>query len=654
MTSRRGIFFNSKSRTNDKITQLSTAISNQDTTSNTNQTGGTVKKKIILNHTKRTINKTIYSGPRKIFSTNYKANRTQLNHKAFFGGNTDEYDLDNNQTTTTINTLRSKTIMQHSTTKTDSKQIHTTVSTFRQPTTCSELDETQSYIDDMDYLLAGFQPGKLLGDRCLSAIKFAELCTKASFRMHIQTESALERIFNLLKDAPDVPSLNLCTAFILYILSLDILTSQMNSDIIRLMLDLVTKSSTINIDDREYKKMKERILIINNKSLSEDIFYEERFNTCDIILETFVNISHHNLKESLQDEIRILGGFDQIINAVYSIIQDLSNNDFQCYPLSELSLRYRKLCRFINMLEEFSNENSEQSSKLHLDVNRMYIAQYNQYSLFHSLSKLLDLSLIWLQQYSSMNENSAATTTTTNMKNLNIHHLFRDGCKTIMSILVIFTNDCEIICDRLTSDNRFFSNLFRLLVTIEKSSFSNEDKFDTLALTLNLLINLVQNTKHVYKYLMEENMPDGNPLKIYEYLAKLFCEQESSAARAESLEENDWMMEDVDDDDFDEQSNTKPTNENGTNFNRALQKATGHMENTFVAAFAGVILAVILLRDRTTYVSQIQELMPQKKFDTMAFILKKFFVFMDMSHAFTPSGVKILEEIISMVLSLCG
>jgi len=78
------------------------------------------------------------------------------------------------------------------------------------------------------------------------------------------------------------------------------------------------------------------------------------------------------------------------------------------------------------------------------------------------------------------------------------------------------------------------------------------------------------------------------------------------------------------------------------------------MENTFVATFAGVILAVILLRDRATYVSQIRELMPQKKFDTMAFILKKFFVFMHMSHAFTPSGVKILEEIILMVLSLCG
>ena len=111
----------------------------------------------------------------------------------------------------------------------------------------------------------------------------------------------------------------------------------------------------------------------------------------------------------------------------------------------------------------------------------------------------------------------------------------------------------------------------------------------------------------------------------------MFCEQESSAARAESHEENDWMMEDVNDDDFDEDSDKPPTNENLANFNRALHKAAGHMENTFDAAFTGVILAVILLRDRTAYISQIRELMPQKKFDTMAFILKKFFVFMHMS-----------------------
>jgi hypothetical protein len=76
MTSRRGIFFNSKSRPNDKINQLSsTEISNEDPTSSNNNDNNqttTVKKKIILNHTKRTLTKTIYSGPRKIFSRNYK------------------------------------------------------------------------------------------------------------------------------------------------------------------------------------------------------------------------------------------------------------------------------------------------------------------------------------------------------------------------------------------------------------------------------------------------------------------------------------------------------------------------------------------------------------------------------------------------------
>jgi hypothetical protein len=38
-----------------------------------------------------------------------------------------------------------------------------------------------------------------------SAVKFAELCAKPSFRMHLRTESALERVLDLLKDAPIVP-----------------------------------------------------------------------------------------------------------------------------------------------------------------------------------------------------------------------------------------------------------------------------------------------------------------------------------------------------------------------------------------------------------------------------------------------------------------
>jgi hypothetical protein len=41
-----------------------------------------------------------------------------------------------------------------------------------------------------------------------------------------------------------------------------------------------------------------------------------------------------------------------------------------------------------------------------------------------------------MQQHSSNSESSATG------KNSNTCDLFRDGCKTIMSILVILTNDC--------------------------------------------------------------------------------------------------------------------------------------------------------------------------------------------------------------------
>jgi hypothetical protein len=83
--------------------------------------------------------------------------------------------------------------------------------------------------------------------------------------------------------------------------------------------------------------------------------------------------------------------FEFISNSIVSsIVQDLSNNDFECYSLSEILIRYRKVCRYINMLEEFCTDNSEQTSSsiaVNIDVNRMYIVQCNQYSLFHSLSK---------------------------------------------------------------------------------------------------------------------------------------------------------------------------------------------------------------------------------------------------------------------------
>lgn len=52
------------------------------------------------------------------------------------------------------------------------------------------------------------------------------------------------------------------------------------------MTELVRKSSQKNLnDDEEYKKMKQRISSIISQSLQDDIFYDQRFNVNDIILQ---------------------------------------------------------------------------------------------------------------------------------------------------------------------------------------------------------------------------------------------------------------------------------------------------------------------------------------------------------------------------------
>lgn len=66
----------------------------------------------------------------------------------------------------------------------------------------------------------------------------------------------------------------------------------MNPDTIHLMLDLIKKSKTINVNDSEYNKMKQRISTINNKSLPNEIFdddkfYVRKFNFCSFKVMDF-------------------------------------------------------------------------------------------------------------------------------------------------------------------------------------------------------------------------------------------------------------------------------------------------------------------------------------------------------------------------------
>ena len=87
---------------------------------------------------------------------------------------------------------------------------------------------------------------------------------------------------------PSLQSLNLCTAFILYVLSSDSLSSGITPSTVRFMMELVQKSPSSTVtDDEEYKKMKQKISsLVQQSSSHEDIFYNQRFNVrASIVLE---------------------------------------------------------------------------------------------------------------------------------------------------------------------------------------------------------------------------------------------------------------------------------------------------------------------------------------------------------------------------------
>ena len=69
---------------------------------------------------------------------------------------------------------------------------------------CEELGETQAFLDDIFYLMDGLNSKNKLSDRCLCALKLAEMCLSSEFRMNLRLSSEyIKRMFLFLKDSPE-------------------------------------------------------------------------------------------------------------------------------------------------------------------------------------------------------------------------------------------------------------------------------------------------------------------------------------------------------------------------------------------------------------------------------------------------------------------
>lgn len=102
-----------------------------------------------------------------------------------------------------------------------------------------EIGEFQEMDDDVEYLLDALQPNSQVALRCLSALQLASKCMTPSFRMHIRAHGIVPKFFKALEDAPNDPSLGLCTAMVMFALSQDTLKMDLDRGSLELMLNLL-------------------------------------------------------------------------------------------------------------------------------------------------------------------------------------------------------------------------------------------------------------------------------------------------------------------------------------------------------------------------------------------------------------------------------
>lgn len=250
---------------------------------------------------------------------------------------------------------------------------------------CEELGETQAFADDLFYLMDGLSDKFSTSQRCLSAIKLAEQCLSSEFRMHLRSShGTLNKIFMLLADSPNEPSLALCTACILFALSRDKLTIEMDKSILQLLMSIINnkkkpdlatesktsasasvptkskifKSSSMNMTSSKelYEKTLERCKSLCDKLISDSIEKVATVNEAEktmvvddgnevpvpeqfdidtselsaqmLAMECLLNFTiNRRASDWLKDELRLLGAFDNIVDCLNELSAQLKQSE---------------------------------------------------------------------------------------------------------------------------------------------------------------------------------------------------------------------------------------------------------------------------------------------------------------------------------------
>ncbi|KAG8228189.1 hypothetical protein J437_LFUL008627 [Ladona fulva] len=288
----------------------------------------------------------------------------------------------------------------------EAKEYYTVVRNVKKAHQIQESGEFQEFNDDVEYILDALQETNPMVTRCLSAISLAAKCMEPAFRMHLRAHGTVAKFFRALHDATCDPSLGLCTATVMFVLSQDRLNMDLDRDSLELMLNLLEVdgggmgkegseggtgaldhlAGAISSAQLDKNKLKVRELCAEIQSQGHAVHLDlDNITVGHLAMETLLSLTSRRAGEWFKEELRELGGLEHIVKTVTECCSHIDNQgDNGLYPKwSDPVLdKLRKVIRCLRILENVTHQNEE---------NQTYLLKHGNGTLVDTLIKLYRL-----------------------------------------------------------------------------------------------------------------------------------------------------------------------------------------------------------------------------------------------------------------------
>lgn len=563
------------------------------------------------------------------------------------------------------------------------KEYYTLIKNVKKAYQVQELGEYQEYNDDIEYIMDALQSTNNVMTRCLSALRLAEKCTVAAFRMHVRAQGTAVRFFAALCDAASEPSLAVCTAAVMFTLSQDQLNMDLDKTSLELMLALIDTDPAVSSDtNQELDKH-----ITKVRSLCAQLQRQGHAKTIDLgaisssylAMETLLSLTSERAGAWFKEELRTLGGLDHLMRTVCQS-RDWLDSQLTCMtsdPVTQLGTEsiittLRKVERCLRVIENVTSRNEENQGHL--------LCSEETITAVCSLLVLFQCRLSLLKPPHFTESASPASTLLSTTKTLlkvlvNLSHEPRSsrpvatyGSSTNQKVAAAAAsqeNSEKLGSWKLGQRRGFITAAVAMVIRVVPHAIPEPQQFDTWLLNTYLLINLTETqacnqtvlasmTYGDVISLTGQSTPecDANDDTHCSVVSKLVDLFYRLVALASEVENNaDRLLES---DLYTAQSETKPAGsgngsapETGSALNNGVsvaseadlvsqtasalvQKAGHHMEKTVIAAYIGVIIGHIAMSNKERE-SAVQQCLRGGHFTGVVEVLTKLLNFLDLT-----------------------